>query len=77
MPNGKPAGVPCVNLDMETLRCTIWETAVYPAVCRNFRPSLENCGNSRAEALHILTVMEEVTKPDKSATARDMDNSPD
>lgn len=65
MPHGKPAGVPCVNLDRETLRCTIWETAVYPPVCRNFRPSLENCGNSREEALRILAKLEEATRPER------------
>ena len=61
MPDGKPAGVVCINLDPETHRCTIWDTPEYPDVCRNFTPSIENCGKNRAEALENLTFFEKST----------------
>jgi hypothetical protein len=61
MPDGKPAGVVCINLDPETYRCTIWNTPGYPEVCRNFTPSKENCGENRTEALKKLTFFEKST----------------
>jgi hypothetical protein len=61
MPGGKPAGVPCANLDPVTYRCRIWETADYPAVCRAFRAEPEVCGSTRAEALHIIARLEDLT----------------
>jgi hypothetical protein len=64
MPNGKPAGVPCVNLDPETHLCRIWNTAEYPAFCRGLQASEEMCGSSRAEALAYLAELEELTRPD-------------
>ena len=61
MPDGKPAGVPCVNLEPASKRCHLWGTDQYPDLCRQFQPSLDNCGNSSAEALQILTLLEEQT----------------
>lgn len=62
MPDGKPAGVRCVNLD-DTFQCRIWGTDVYPQVCRGFQAEAMTCGQSRDEALVLLTVMESATKP--------------
>jgi Fe-S-cluster containining protein len=62
MPRGKPAGVRCVNLD-ELNRCRVWGTADYPAVCRGFRASADVCGETAAEAMVNLTVMEKLTAP--------------
>lgn len=61
MPQGKPAGVRCVNLD-EANRCRVWNTPAFPAVCRGFRPEPAVCGETAAEALTLLTVMERQTR---------------
>jgi len=63
MPNGKPAGVACVNLD-ESLNCTIWNHADYPSLCRAFQADEEHCGANRHQALITLTRMESETAPD-------------
>jgi Fe-S-cluster containining protein len=63
MPKGKPAGVPCVNLD-ERLRCRIHGSDEYPDVCAGLRPNREMCGNNRQEALEYLTRLEELTSPE-------------
>lgn len=65
MPEGKPAGVTCVNLDRQTLRCTVWGTEAYPDVCKNFSAKEEHCGQTRAEAVRLLGYYEEATKPDQ------------
>jgi Fe-S-cluster containining protein len=61
-PEGKPAGVRCANLDDE-LRCRLWGTDRYPAVCRGFPPRPDSCGASRDDALRLLTAMETETAP--------------
>jgi Fe-S-cluster containining protein len=63
MPEGKPAGVPCVNLDPETLRCAIWGSEAYPELCRRFRPQREVCGHSAADALRLIGELERLTVP--------------
>jgi Fe-S-cluster containining protein len=63
MPDGKPAGVRCVNLDKEN-RCTIHGRPDYPKVCAGLRPNREMCGTSRKEALTYLTNLENLTRPD-------------
>jgi hypothetical protein len=63
MPNGKPAGVPCVNLDQETGLCRIWNTPNYPDVCRNLQAEPEMCGDDREHALHFLAELERITRP--------------
>lgn len=62
MPGGKPAGVPCVQLDAE-LGCRIFGSPERPAVCASLQPSLEMCGTRRTHALHWLTVLEDQTRP--------------
>jgi len=61
MPNGKPAGVTCVNLDLASHRCRIWNQADYPDVCRRFQAEPDACGVSRGEALELLAVLELTT----------------
>ncbi|WP_296062719.1 YkgJ family cysteine cluster protein [uncultured Amphritea sp.] len=63
MPNGKPAGVPCVNLD-ESFNCTLWNSAGYPSLCRAFQADEEHCGENRHQALITLARMESETAPD-------------
>ena len=62
MPNGKPAGVPCVQLD-EQLRCRLFGQPERPAVCSGLQPSPEMCGDSREQALRWLGYLEVVTTP--------------
>jgi Fe-S-cluster containining protein len=62
MPNGKPAGVPCIQLD-EELRCRIFGQPERPAVCGGLQPSEDMCGDSREQALRWLGYMEDLTRP--------------
>lgn len=68
MPQGKPAGVPCVQLDAQ-LRCKIFGHPARPAVCASLRPSAEMCGQSRAEAEHTLWQWEQWTQPSVAPAA--------
>jgi uncharacterized protein len=62
MPQGKPAGVPCVQLD-ESLRCRLFGKPERPAFCASLRPSPQMCGGSRGEAMAILLRLEADTDP--------------
>ncbi len=62
MPDGKPAGVRCVQLNQEN-RCLIFGLATRPAVCVELRPGLEMCGESNSAAMAFLTALEEQTRP--------------
>jgi hypothetical protein len=62
MPNGKPAGVPCVQLDDE-LRCKVFDQPQRPAFCGGLQPSAEMCGASREEAMVWLSRLERATLP--------------
>lgn len=62
MPQGKPAGVRCVQLS-DTQQCKIFGRPERPAFCAGLRPSAEMCGSSRDEALAWLRVLEAETAP--------------
>jgi uncharacterized protein len=62
MPNGKPAGVRCVQLDGEN-RCKIFGLPERPAFCASLQPSVEMCQETREQAITWLTRMEILTKP--------------
>jgi len=62
MPQGKPAGVACVQLD-EDLRCRIFGHSERPACCRGLAPSAEMCGDTREQALIWLNDLETRTRP--------------
>ena len=62
MPNGKPAGVRCVQLTID-YRCAIFGQPDRPDVCVRLRPSPSMCGASRDEAMDTLTAMERATQP--------------
>ena len=62
MPNGKPAGVPCVQLTAD-LRCAIFGAPERPQVCTTLRPSAEMCGVTAAEAHAFLSRLEVLTAP--------------
>lgn len=60
MPNGKPAGVRCVQLDANN-RCLIFGRPERPAVCSGLKPSSEMCGTSQAHAMRWLARLESLT----------------
>lgn len=64
MPEGKPAGIRCVNLT-EGNACAIHGKENYPAVCGGLSPSEEMCGVSNEEAFAYLAELEIMTKPGK------------
>ena len=60
MPHGKPAGMPCIQLD-EQLRCRIFGQPDRPAVCASLRPSPDMCGIDRDAAMAMLSRLEALT----------------
>ncbi len=62
MPQGKPADVPCVQLDDE-LRCKVFGKPERPAFCAGLQPSMEMCGTSREQAMIWLSRLEQATQP--------------
>ena len=62
MPHGKPAGVPCVQLDAR-LRCRLFGRPERPAVCASLRPAPDMCGAQRDEAMGLLAALEAATAP--------------
>jgi hypothetical protein len=63
MPNGKPAGVRCVQLT-ENNACALFGKPERPAVCKSLKPSKEMCGNTDEEAFQYLRFLEQATGPD-------------
>jgi Fe-S-cluster containining protein len=62
MPQGKPAGVPCVQLD-DQLRCRLFGDPRRPLVCSSLQPTAAMCGSDRHHALAWLTALEQQTRP--------------
>ncbi len=62
MPDGKPAGVRCIQLT-EDNRCKLFNMPERPRVCVALRPSAEMCGANAAEALAYLYALEQATRP--------------
>lgn len=62
MPDGKPAGVPCIQLD-KNYGCKIFGRPERPAVCAEFQAVEYVCGNQRDEAIATLNDMETSTSP--------------
>jgi Fe-S-cluster containining protein len=69
MPDGKPAGVPCAQLD-EAMRCRVFGRPERPAFCGGLKPSAEMCGADRAHAIAWLARLEEETAPRCRGTGR-------
>jgi len=70
MPEGKPAGVRCVQLTDDN-RCRLFGRPERPEVCVRLRPAPEMCGETAAEALAYLTFLERATEP---ALSRSLEN---
>lgn len=66
MPEGKPAGVPCVQLTADR-RCKLFGRPERPAVCVAFVAAEDICGSTDAEAFERLTLLERSTAPSKPA----------
>jgi len=62
MPQGKPAGMLCVQLD-EQLRCRLFGQPERPRVCRSLQPSAEMCGDTPVQALRWLGRLDALTAP--------------
>lgn len=60
MPDGKPAGVRCIQLDNNN-GCKLFDDPRRPAVCGAFQPAMDVCGNSRSEALALIARWEQLT----------------
>lgn len=61
MPDGKPAGVRCVQLDQNNL-CRLFGDPRRPAVCVGLQASAEMCGDTREYALRYLRRLEWQTR---------------
>ncbi|MFO1539306.1 MAG: YkgJ family cysteine cluster protein [Chloroflexota bacterium] len=62
MPDGKPAGVACVQLDAD-LRCRIHGRPERPAVCRSLQRDDAWCGPDAATARARWGALEAATRP--------------
>jgi hypothetical protein len=62
MPHGKPAGIPCVQLD-HAYRCRLFGRPERPAFCASLRPEPAMCGNHRDDALQRIAILELATLP--------------
>lgn len=67
MPNGKPAGVPCVQL-LSDFKCALFGKPERPTFCASLQPSEEMCGNEHVEntreyAIAWLSKLEVLTRP--------------
>lgn len=60
MPEGKPANVLCVQLT-EDFQCRIFSHPQRPSVCSSLMPSPEMCGDTREQALAIISFLESAT----------------
>ncbi|HET8941240.1 MAG TPA: YkgJ family cysteine cluster protein [Rudaea sp.] len=64
MPQGKPAGIRCVQLTDSNL-CALFGKPERPAVCTRLRPQMAMCGTSADDAMTILTALEDSTMPSR------------
>lgn len=62
MPNGKAAGIRCVQLDKNE-QCLIFGHPERPSVCSSLQPESTMCGNNREHAIHWLSHLEKITAP--------------
>jgi Fe-S-cluster containining protein len=62
MPEGKPAGVRCVQLTEDNM-CKLFGKPERPNVCKSLQPSEEMCGTECSHAYSYLEALEKATKP--------------
>ncbi|MEK8046780.1 YkgJ family cysteine cluster protein [Ideonella margarita] len=68
MPQGKPAGVRCIQLDAND-GCQLFGAPRRPAVCGSLQPAPDMCGNSRDQAIAWLTQLEDWTSASGSSAS--------
>ncbi len=56
-PNGKAAGIRCMHLTVD-LMCALFGKPERPSVCGGFKAERLFCGDSREEAIKILSSLE-------------------
>lgn len=61
MPNGKPAGVRCIQLTDDNL-CKLFADPKRPQVCEEFSATMDVCGRHFDEAMWLISDLEEQTK---------------
>ena len=66
MPYGKPAGMPCVQLDAD-YRCRLFGKPERPTFCLSLRPNADMCGENRTHAIALLDQLELATAPSEPA----------
>lgn len=62
MPDGKPAGMRCIQLDADA-RCAIFTHPDRPAVCAGLQAEAAMCGSNARQAMVWLTALERATTP--------------
>ncbi|TYP71740.1 YkgJ family cysteine cluster protein [Paenibacillus methanolicus] len=62
MPDGKPAGVRCLQLTDQNL-CRLFGKPDRPEVCGSLTPNLEMCGTTNEHAYAYLKQLEDATRP--------------
>jgi uncharacterized protein len=67
-PNGKPAGVTC-NALTKTWECSLYNTDLFPAICKQFKGDPETCGKTFEEAKKGIIALERQTTTQKKETA--------
>jgi len=60
MPQGKPAGIRCVQLTEDNV-CKIYGMADRPYVCVSYQATREFCGSRRSDAMRLLCELEQST----------------
>ncbi len=60
MPDGKPAGVRCIQLTEDNL-CKLFGSPARPRVCESLKPSREMCGYTSVDAFRYLEELEKET----------------
>ena len=60
MPDGKPAGVRCIQLSDDNL-CMIFGSDLRPIVCGGFSATVDVCGTSNEQAMWIIADLESST----------------
>jgi hypothetical protein len=67
MPEGKPAGVPCVHLTAAK-RCALFGDPRRPRLCHDFAPEPAVCGVDAGQAMRRLQSLEVLSAPDGGQT---------
>lgn len=62
MPQGKPAGQRCIQLDDNNL-CKLFGLSQRPRVCDAFTATVDACGHTNDEAYALLRWLEDATRP--------------